>query len=64
MDLVVRCSIDNMNNSSCVDIDWVIKNIRYRKAINTCSIIDLFYKKFYGKSLYLRSIQELKYIKG
>lgn len=64
MDLVVRCSIDNMSNKSCVDIDWVIKNIRYRKAINTCSIVELFYKKFGSKSLYLRDIQDLKYIKG
>lgn len=62
MDLLVKCTVDNTKNKSITDIDWVIKNIRYRKQINKTTIVEYFYKKFYNKGLYLRNINQVKYL--
>lgn len=62
MDLVVECTLDNMENKSKVDVEWLIKNIRYRKHIATTTLVEYFYKKMGNNRLYLRDIKNVKYV--
>lgn len=61
MNLIVNCIIDNLVNNSSTSFDWVIHKVRYRKTINTQTLLNYWYKKESKKHLYLRNIKDLKY---